>query len=72
MKLAPTAQKFPRALETLSRIGQPSYAEIGELAKLTPDEVEAAYLDLLRMGCIELKPSVTNRGRKAMSRQAAA
>lgn len=66
MKLAPTAEKFLQAVQR----GAASYAEIGESAGLTPDEVEAAFRDLLRAGCLELRPAVTNRGLAAMKQAA--
>lgn len=65
MRLAPVAAKFLKALEAIGPMA--SYAEIAELAGLTPAEVEAAYRDLVRAGCIELRPHITNRGHAAMA-----
>lgn len=63
MKLTPTAKKF---LQALRRLPDASYAELGARAALTDDEVDRARRELLRVGCIELRPALTNRGEAAM------
>lgn len=57
MKLSVIEKRFLRALKRSA-----SYTELGERAGLTPDEVSTTHLGLVRKGCIELRPVITNAG----------